>query len=36
MNPGDIALAELQQADGRLKARPVMVLTVMPPLSDYR
>lgn len=35
MNSGDIALAELQQADGRLKARPVMVLTVMPPFSDY-
>ena len=35
MNPGDIALAELQQADGRLKARTVMVLTVMPPFSDY-
>lgn len=35
MIPEDIALAELQQADGRLKARPVMVLSVMPPFSDY-
>jgi len=35
MNPGDIALAELQQADGRLKARPVVVLSLMPPFSDY-
>lgn len=35
MKPGGIALAELQQADGRLKARPVLVLSVMPPFSDY-
>ena len=35
MNPGGIALAELQQADGRIKARPVVVLSVMPPFSDY-
>ncbi len=34
MNPGEIGLAEVQQADGRLKARPVVVLSVMPPFSD--
>ena len=34
MKAGDIALAQLQQADGRLKARPVLVLTQMPPFSD--
>ncbi len=28
-------MAELQQADGRIKARPVVVLSVMPPFSDY-
>jgi mRNA interferase MazF len=35
MNPGEIALAEVQQADGKFKARPVVVLRVMPPFSDY-
>ncbi len=35
MNPGAIALAELQQADGWFKPRPVVVLGVMPPFSDY-
>ena len=34
MNPGEIGLAEVQQADGRLKARPVVVLSVMPPFAD--
>jgi len=35
MMAGEIALAELQQADGRLKARPVFILTQMPPFSAH-
>ena len=35
MSPGSIALARVQQADGRLKTRPVMILTTMPPFFDY-
>ena len=35
MKCGAIALAQVQQADGRLKARPVVVLNRMPPFSDY-
>lgn len=35
MKAGDIALSQLQQADGRLKTRPVLVLTRMPPFSDH-
>jgi len=34
MKPGDVVLAHLQQSDGRLKARPVLVLVLMPPYSD--
>ena len=34
MNQGSIALARIQQADGRSKARPVVILTEMPPFSD--
>jgi mRNA interferase MazF len=35
MKAGDIALAQLQQADGRMKPRPVLVLHQMPPFADY-
>lgn len=34
MKPGTMALARVQQADGRLKARPVVVLQEMPPYQD--
>lgn len=34
MNPGTIALARVQQADGRLKTRPVLVICQTPPFSD--
>jgi mRNA interferase MazF len=35
MKAGEIALAQLQQADGRLKARPILILGEMPPFSDF-
>ena len=35
MRAGEIALAQLQQADGRLKARPILILGEMPPFSDF-
>lgn len=35
MKSGDILLAQLQQADGRMKARPVLVLHQMPPFADH-
>ena len=34
MKAGETALAQLQQADGRLKTRPVLMLGRMPPFSD--
>jgi mRNA interferase MazF len=34
MKPGEVALAEVQQSDGKLKARPVLILCLMPPFSD--
>jgi mRNA interferase MazF len=34
MRNGAIALARVQQADGRLKSRPVVVLQEMPPYAD--
>ncbi|HSP41748.1 MAG TPA: hypothetical protein VLO11_02655 [Luteolibacter sp.] len=34
MKPGSMALARVQQADGRLKVRPVVVLQEMPPYRD--
>jgi mRNA interferase MazF len=34
MKPGAMALARVQQADGHLKARPVVVLQEMPPYRD--
>ncbi len=35
MKPGSVVLAQVQQADGRLKARPTIILTTMPPFSDF-
>lgn len=35
MKAGDIALAQMQQADGRLKTRPVLILCQTPPFSDF-
>lgn len=35
MKAGDIALAILQQADGQLKLRPVLLLTTFPPFNDW-
>lgn len=35
MNEGDIALAPLPQADGRIKPRPVVLLRRLPPFGDY-
>ena len=34
MKCGSVALARIQQSDGRLKLRPVVILTTMPPYSD--
>lgn len=34
MKPGNIALAQLQQSDGQLKTRPVLILCQTPPFSD--
>lgn len=34
MNEGDVVLATLPQADGRLKHRPAIVLRAMPPFDD--
>ena len=34
MTEGDILLTPLQQSDGRIKNRPVVVLRVMPPFDD--
>lgn len=34
MIPGNLVLAQLQQSDGRIKKRPVLVLTTMPPYND--
>ena len=35
MKAGDIALASLQQANGQLKLRPVLLLTSFPPFGDW-
>jgi mRNA interferase MazF len=35
MNCGGVVLAEVQQADGLLKPRPVVVLNKMPPFGDF-
>jgi len=34
MNPGDIILTDLPQADGRHKVRPALVLAMVPPFGD--
>jgi mRNA interferase MazF len=34
MRIGVVALARVQQADGRMKLRPVVILQVMPPFAD--
>ena len=34
MNPGAVILSNVQQADGQLKPRPMIVLQIMPPFSD--
>lgn len=35
MKAGDIALFSIQQADGRPKSRPVLLLKEMPPYNDW-
>lgn len=35
MNCGEVVLAQVQQADGQLKPRPVVVLNQMPPFGDF-
>lgn len=35
MKAGSVALARIQQADGRTKRRPVVVLQEMPPYRDW-
>lgn len=35
MKAGDIALAQLQQADGQYKLRPVLLLKQLPPFGDW-
>ena len=35
MKVGDIALAQLQQADGQYKTRPVLLLKQLPPFNDW-
>lgn len=35
MSPGDIVLGDVQQADGRRKIRPLLVLCAVPPFRDY-
>jgi mRNA interferase MazF len=35
MSPGSVALARIQPADGQLKTRPVLILSIMPPFSDF-
>jgi mRNA interferase MazF len=34
MKSGSIILARIQQSDGRMKARPTVILQEMPPFSD--
>ncbi len=35
MRPGSVVLARVQQADGQMKPRPMIVLQTMPPFSDF-
>jgi mRNA interferase MazF len=34
MSPGDVVLSRVQQSDGRLKTRPAVVLSRVPPYQD--
>ncbi len=34
MKPGSLILARLQQSDGRIKSRPALIVSVMPPFDD--
>jgi mRNA interferase MazF len=34
MNPGAVLLARVQQSDGQLKIRPVIVIALIPPYQD--
>jgi mRNA interferase MazF len=34
MNEGEVLLARIQQADGQMKTRPVLLLRIVPPFSD--
>ena len=35
MKEGDIVLGQLQQADGRYKLRPMLLLRQFPPFGDW-
>lgn len=35
MNPGDIVKAKLNQADGKIKFRPALLIKQMPPFGDW-
>ena len=35
MKAGDLALAQLQQADGQYKLRPVLLIKQFPPFGDW-
>jgi mRNA interferase MazF len=35
MSPGDVILARLQQSDGRIKNRPALIVTTMPPYDGF-
>lgn len=35
MQPGDIVLLSISQADGQVKNRPVLLLKKMPPFNDW-
>ena len=35
MKAGDIAIVSIQQADGQIKRRPVLLLKEMPPYKDW-
>ncbi len=35
MKEGDVALTAFQQADGKTKNRPAIILRVMPPFDDF-
>lgn len=35
MKEGDVILASITQADGKIKNRPVVILRIMPKYNDY-